>query len=370
MAMAIDTKPVTEIEGRAERNRLWVRLWLYVVCLLVFAMVMVGGATRLTDSGLSITEWKLFLGILPPLSHAQWISEFEKYKLIPEYSQVNHGMSLLQFQFIYWWEWSHRFLGRIVGFVFFLPLVWFWATGRIEPHIKPRLLVLLALGGLQGFVGWWMVSSGLTERVDVSQYRLATHLTLACAIFAYSLWVARGLAQPVHAPAAPGLRRLAGFFVLAVLAQIFLGGLVAGLDAGLAFNDWPTMDHAVVPGGLLVLEPVWRNFFENPKTVQFVHRCFAYGVLALALVQWLARAGAAAAFRRGAAVLAVLVLCQAGLGVVTLMLQVPLHWALAHQAGAVIVLWAAVAHWRALTGVYPVRTAAAASPAQAGAAAG
>ncbi len=370
MTTATATKTATAFDDKVRRNRLWVRLWLYVICLLVFAMVMVGGATRLTDSGLSITEWKLFLGIFPPLSHAQWVSEFEKYKLIPEYSQINYGMSLLQFQFIYWWEWSHRFLGRIVGFVFFLPLVWFWATGRIEPHIKPRLVILLALGGLQGFVGWWMVSSGLTERVDVSQYRLATHLTLACAIFAYAFWVARGLAQPVSAPPAPSLRRLAGFFVLAVLAQIFLGGLVAGLDAGLAFNDWPTMDHALVPGGLLTLEPAWRNFFENPKTVQFVHRCWAYGVLVLALIQWFASVNAAPAYRRGASLLVILVLCQAALGVTTLMLQVPLDWALAHQAGAVIVLSVAIAHWRRLTGVYPVRAAASAPPAPAIAAAG
>ncbi len=170
-----------------------VRYWLYLICILVAAMVIVGGATRLTDSGLSITEWKPLLGIFPPISVADWLAEFEKYKLIPEYTQINKGMSLAEFKFIYWWEWAHRFLGRIIGFVFAIPLAFFWITKRLESGLKPRLLLLLALGGLQGFIGWWMVSSGLVERTDVSQYRLAIHLVIACIIFAYAMWIARNL---------------------------------------------------------------------------------------------------------------------------------------------------------------------------------
>jgi len=189
----------TAIINREIRNRLFIRSWLYVICLLVLAMVIVGGATRLTDSGLSITEWKPVLGIIPPLSSADWLDEFSKYQLIPQYTQINQAMTLGEFKFIYWWEWAHRFLGRIVGFVFAIPLAYFWMTARIESRLKPRLIFLLVLGGLQGFIGWWMVKSGLVDRVDVSQYRLAVHLTLACIIFAYSLWLARGFASQHHA---------------------------------------------------------------------------------------------------------------------------------------------------------------------------
>lgn len=344
----------TALIERERRNRAMVRWWLYCVCLLVFAMVVVGGATRLTDSGLSITEWKPVHGIIPPLTHAQWMEEFDKYRQIPEYQQINKGMSLLQFQFIYWWEWAHRFLGRIVGVVFIVPFVWFWATKKLENRLKPRLLVLLALGSLQGFVGWWMVSSGLTERVDVSQYRLAVHLTLACIIFAYALWLARGLAPHSASYAPPALVVLAPIVVAAIIVQIFLGALVAGLDAGLAFNDWPTMDGAIVPDGLMVLEPAWRNFFENPKLVQFVHRVSGYVLVLLIAIQWLASRSSdtPAPHRLRAAILLWLALAQAAIGILTLVWQVPLYLALAHQAGAAILLAFAVAHWRAIHGTY------------------
>ncbi len=348
----------TALVNREQTDRALVRWWLYLVALLVFAMIIVGGATRLTDSGLSITEWKPIHGIIPPLNHAQWIEEFEKYKLIPEYQQINKGMSLLEFQFIYWWEWAHRFLGRIVGFVFFFPLAFFWATGRLENRLKPRLTGLLVLGGLQGFIGWWMVSSGLSERVDVSQYRLAIHLTLACFIFAWTLWIARGLAPYSTTDSRLRLRVFAPLVTFAILLQIFLGALVAGLDAGMAYNDWPTMDSAAIPQGLLILEPLWRNFFENPKTVQFVHRSGGYVLFALALAQWLVTraSDADAPHKVRSAILFGLVATQAVMGIVTLMLQVPLSWALAHQAGAAIVLGFSVAHWRALYGAYAPRT--------------
>jgi len=341
--------------ARERRNRALVRWWLYLVCLLVFAMFVVGGATRLTDSGLSITEWQPIHGMIPPLTHEQWLEEFEKYRQIPEYQQINKGMSLGEFQFIYWWEWAHRFLGRIVGIVFLVPFIAFWWAGRLESGLKPRLAALFVLGGLQGAIGWWMVSSGLVDRVDVSQYRLAVHLTLAAVIFAYCLWVARGLAPHSGGEAGFAARLLAPLIVLAVLAQIFLGGLVAGLDAGLAFNDWPLMDGAVVPSGMLILEPAWRNFFENPKTVQFVHRAGGYILFLLILLGWLAARGAATApvHRRRAFVLLLLALVQVAIGVTTLVMQVPLHAALAHQAMAIVLLGFAVAHWRALAGPYP-----------------
>ena len=337
-----------------QRNRKQIRFWLYSICFLVFVMVIVGGATRLTDSGLSITEWQPLLGAIPPLSTSDWLVAFEKYKLIPEYTQINKGMSLEEFKFIYWWEWSHRFLGRFIGLVFFFPLLYFWLSGKLESQLKPKLTALLALGGLQGFIGWWMVSSGLVERVDVSQYRLAVHLVLANIIFAWCLWIARGLSHHSDEPATPTVHNFAPIIVFAVIIQIFLGALVAGLDAGLAFNDWPKMDGAIVPSGLLVQSPAWINFFENPKTVQFVHRCAAYILLALIFVQmlvaWFSSSGGT--HKRRTVVLMVFALAQAMIGVVTLVMQVPLFWALLHQGGATILLGASIAHWRGFKGEY------------------
>ncbi len=335
-------------------NRRSVRIWLYTICILVFLIVLVGGATRLTDSGLSITEWKPIVGVFPPLGIADWLIEFEKYKATPEYRQINQGMSLGQFKVIYWWEWTHRLLGRAVGLVFFLPLIWFWATGRLEAMVKPRLVLLGFLGGLQGVIGWWMVASGLVERVDVSQYRLATHLTLASLIFAYALWLARALTphRPEIVPRA--VARLAPVIVLVLFVQIFAGALVAGLDAGMAFNTWPLIDGSFIPPGLHILSPFWLNWFETPKTVQFLHRMAAYLVLVLVVVNvamcWLG-GGRRAPIRRSLLLLA-LALVQAALGIFTLLAQVPIHWALAHQAGAILLLGFAVAHWRAIKGGY------------------
>nr|HMQ58547.1 COX15/CtaA family protein [Rhizobiaceae bacterium] len=254
-----DAATVFAARNREAANRLAVRMWLYVVVLALLALVLVGGATRLTDSGLSITEWKPIHGVVPPLNEAEWEEELAKYRLIPEYQQINKGMSLDEFKRIFWWEWAHRLLARGIGVIFAIPLIWFWATGRLERALKPRLTAILALGGLQGAVGWWMVASGLTERTDVSQYRLAVHLTLACVIIAAIVWVARGLA--IHTAGTPPhpVGRFAGWMALAVLLQIFLGALVAGLDAGMAYNTWPLMDGAVVPGGLFVQQPAWIN---------------------------------------------------------------------------------------------------------------
>lgn len=343
---------------RAIRDRRLVRGWLYLVLLCLFALVMVGGATRLTDSGLSITEWKPIHGIVPPLNQAEWQEEFQKYQQIPEFSQINSDMDLAGFKRIFWWEWAHRALARGLGIVFAVPLLFFWVTGRIERGLMPKLAGLLVLGGLQGALGWWMVASGLTERTDVSQYRLAMHLTFAAAIFAAIMIVARGLAPHSDRPADRDTQWFAGLLVLLVLVQIYLGGLVAGLDAGLSYNTWPLMDGSIIPGDLFVIDPAWRNFFENPKLVQYVHRIGAYIVLVAALWHMIAtrRRQPGTTHARRALVLFHIVLLQAVVGIAALLTQVNLHVALTHQALALVTLGFAAAHWRATKGSYPLPT--------------
>src|SRR5690606_32684168 len=299
-------------------------------------MVLVGGATRLTDSGLSITEWKPIHGVIPPLTAADWQEEFDKYRQIPEYQVINKGMTLDEFKTIFWWEWGHRLLGRVIGLAYFLPLAWFWARGRVEPWLKPRLAAGFVLGGLQGAIGWWMVTSGLVDRVDVSQYRLAIHLTLACVILAYLFWIARVLKQAAGEESlrAGGRGQFIGaawLLLLLVFVQIFLGGLVAGLDAGMGYNTWPLMDGQFVPDGLLIMQPAWVNLFENAMTVQFQHRMTAYALIAVAAVVAFA---APASVRRIAAYVAVAVLVQAALGVAALLTQVRFDAALTHQGFA------------------------------------
>jgi heme a synthase len=342
------------------RNRKALRIWLGIVVLVLFALVLVGGATRLTNSGLSITEWKPIHGVIPPLSAQEWDEEFLLYQQIPQYQVLNPDMTVEGFKSIFWWEWAHRLLARSVGLVFGLPLLFFFVTGRIEKRLQMPLVGLLVLGGIQGFVGWWMVSSGLSVRVDVSQYRLATHLTLACIIFAACVWIMRGL-SPHARDEAPTARsaKMAGIIAGLVLFQIFLGALVAGLDAGLSYNTWPLMDGSIIPGDLLIQKPLWANFFENPKTVQFVHRIGAYVIFAFAAMHMIAslRHGAGTTHANRAIVLFVLVCCQAVLGILTLLWQVPLHAALAHQGGALIVLGFALAHFRGFYGEYPKATA-------------
>ena len=335
-----------------DRDRAAVRVWLAVVALLIVAMVVVGGATRLTHAGLTITEWQPIHGVIPPLTQAEWQDEFAKYQQIPEYQQLNQGMTLGEFKGIFWWEWAHRLLGRLIGVVVLVPLFALWLTGRIEPRLKPRLMALFLLGGLQGAVGWWMVKSGLSVRTDVSQYRLATHLTLATAILAYAVWLARGLAPSALASPRWRLRGIAGLLVGLTGLQIFLGGLVAGLDAGLSYNTWPLMDGGLVPSGLFVQSPWWRNLFENVATVQFDHRLGAYVLFAIAWGHaWQARG---TPYVRTAVGLALLVSLQAVLGIATLLTVVPLPLALLHQLGAVSVLIVAVIHLRRMWPPMPV----------------
>ena len=312
-----------------------IRRWLYAVAFLVFCMVIVGGATRLTDSGLSITEWRPLLGAIPPLNEADWNAAFEKYKLIPEYQIQNRGMALADFKFIYWWEWAHRFLGRFIGVAFAVPLIYLTVTRRIEPKLWPRLFALFILGGLQGALGWYMVSSGLVDRIDVSQYRLAAHLSLAALIYAAIIWVGKGVGRNRQPPESFD-DWFAVFLVFLILLQIAAGGFVAGLDAGQGYSTWPKMDGQWIPSGLLEIAPNWRNFFENVMTVQFDHRVLAYLVfIATAIHAW-------RSFTLPAMVLAYAVFSQACLGVLTLLLHVPLAVALVHQAGALIVLAASV----------------------------
>jgi heme a synthase len=320
------------------------RLWLLAVAGLIFAMVLVGGATRLTESGLSIVEWKPLTGTVPPLSDSAWQSEFAKYKTIPQYQQVNRGMTLDEFKLIYWWEWAHRLLGRLIGAAFLLPFLWFLWRGAVDPALRGWLWAIFSLGALQGAVGWWMVASGLAERVNVSPYRLAFHLTLACAIFALIVWTIQRLRPQPLTNAPMRLRATAIVLLILVLCQIYWGALVAGLRAGLLYNTWPLIDGHVVPAAtsLFFNEPWWRNLFENPLTVQFTHRGIAYLLFIAVLLH---AADAARVGRRALAfALAVAVTIQAALGIATLLYQVPIGLALAHQGMAVVVLAIAVMH--------------------------
>jgi heme a synthase len=337
---------VAHPETRSRRRA--IRAWLLVVAALVFATAAMGGATRLTGSGLSIVEWRPVTGTLPPLSDAAWQAEFAKYKTIPQYQELNRGMSLDAFKFIYWWEWGHRLLGRLIGAAFLLPFLWFLWRGWIEPALRLRLWAIFALGAVQGAVGWWMVSSGLAERLSVSQYRLAFHLTLACIIFAVLLWTAQRLKPRDVVDVMPRIRTGALALVVLMLGQIYLGALVAGLRAGMIYNTWPLIDGALMPdlSRLFFEQPWWRNFFENTLMVQFNHRMMAYLIFVLALVHVVdvVRSGKGGAVSTGALVLASVVTLQAAIGILTLLHVVPLGLALLHQAMAVVTLAVAVVH--------------------------
>ncbi len=329
-----------------------VRLWLYAVAALVVAMIVVGGATRLTDSGLSITEWQPIIGAIPPLSESNWLEAFEKYKQIPEYHEINKGMSLEAFKTIYWWEWSHRFLGRFIGLAFALPLLMFWVLGKIPRGMNLKLLGVLALGGLQGVIGWYMVKSGLVDRVDVSHYRLALHLGTAFLILGLLVWLAeetRPRDMTIHLETvAPGQVGLARVLVAVLFLQVLLGALVAGLKAGLTYNTWPLMDGRIIPNGLLTLSPWYENVFENVTTVQFDHRMLAYlvGLLALWHVFQL-RGGDDGRVIGSAAVLVTAIVLQMGIGILTLVSAqgaIPIGLGLLHQGGAAVVFVIAVWH--------------------------
>lgn len=352
---AIATKPASAAIAPSAASNRALRLWLWSVAALVFAMVVVGGSTRLTESGLSITEWRPIAGVLPPLSHAQWLEEFAKYKEIPQYKELFYGMSLNGFEFIFMWEWSHRLLGRLIGVAFAVPLIVFWLRGMLPASLKPKLLGLLAVGGFQGFVGWWMVTSGLVHRVEVAQQRLAIHLLLASLTFAALVYLAASLAprRGEAPPAVARLRRFATVIVIAIFLQIFLGALVAGLRAGRAYNTWPLMDgHFLPPSDVLfALEPFWRNFTDNIAMVQLQHRLVAYALLLLTFAQAIcamAWAPKSRAMRRAVHLFGA-VFVQACLGILTLLLAVPIWAGLLHQAFAMLVLTSAVIYRESLS---------------------
>ena len=340
----------------AARQVASLRAWLFAVAALVFLMVGVGGATRLTGSGLSITEWQPIVGTVPPLSQADWLEAFAKYQQIPQYHHVNRGMSLDAFKAIFWWEWTHRFLGRLIGAVFLLPLLFFLAAGQMPRALVGRLSGIFALGALQGLIGWYMVRSGLADRIDVSQYRLALHLGLAIVIFGALVWVALSVDAREGRPGAARDDRVGGAaaIMLLVFVQILLGAFVAGLKAGASYNTWPLMDGRLVPDGLGAMEPWYLNLFENALTVQFNHRLVAYAlVLATLWHVWNLRGTRDSRVRLTTAALAAAMLTQAALGIATLLGQVPLVLGLAHQAGAAAVFGLAVWHLYALRHPHP-----------------
>ncbi|MDE1174404.1 MAG: COX15/CtaA family protein [Parvibaculaceae bacterium] len=329
-----------------------VALWLFGVAALVMAMVLVGGLTRLTGSGLSITEWKPVTGALPPLSDMAWQAEFQKYQQIPQYRLVNEGMSLSEFKAIYFWEWGHRLLGRLIGVVFAVPFVWFLLTKRIERAMVPRLVLMFVLGGMQGLLGWYMVKSGLIERVSVSQYRLVAHLGLAVLIYAYICWIGfslwRGPAARMSTPVPAGVRAAAYALAVLVYLQILLGGFVAGTDAGFIYNSWPLIKGAFIPEGLFFITPAWRNLFENVLTVQFDHRMMAYAITLCVAAFWVwLRRLPHSGLRRSGSLLILAVLAQVGLGIWTLLEVVPIPLGAAHQIGAMVVF--SLALWNAHT---------------------
>lgn len=327
-----------------------VRVWLVIVAGLIALMVMVGGATRLTESGLSIVEWKPVTGTLPPLTEAQWTAAFDGYKQIPQYRELNAGMTLDQFKTIFWWEWSHRLLGRVIGIVYLLPFLYFVWRGAIGAEWKRALWVIFGLGALQGAVGWWMVASGLSQRIEVSQVRLATHLTLALVIYAAIVWTLRRLAGGLRIVAPTRIRLTAIALLVLTFVQLYLGALVAGLRAGRTFNTWPQIDGALIPDAarLWFETPWWKNLFDNHLTVQFDHRMLAYSLWALAALHAIDAVRARAAAKGALSLFAALSL-QAALGILTLLYEVPIGLALAHQAVAVLVLTLAVLQVERLT---------------------
>jgi heme a synthase len=314
--------------------------WLFACCFMVLATLFVGGVTRLTHSGLSIVEWQPLLGAIPPLTEADWLAVFAKYQQSPEYFKVNLHMTLEEFKFIFWWEWVHRLLGRLIGIVFFLPFAWFWLRGYLSRELWPKLLGFFVLGGLQGAMGWYMVRSGLVDDPHVSQYRLAAHLGLAFLIFGLMWWTAWGLitSREVASRNSPSRKiQLVGAALVALLfAMVLSGALVAGTHAGLIFNTFPLMGEHFVPHDLLALQPAWTNCFENQITVQFDHRLIAW-FLFLSIPFYCWRAAIVAPWARGAAlmVLAGLVL-QVSLGIATLINAVPVPLGAAHQMGAMV----------------------------------
>lgn len=331
-----------------DTNARQVGIWLALCALMVFMMMQIGAVTRLTESGLSMVEWRPLIGWIPPLTEAEWTRVFELYRATSEYHLANAGMSLEEFQTIFWWEYIHRVWGRLIGIVFALPFFWFLLRGQVPKGTGLHLTVLLLLGAVQGVIGWWMVKSGFVDRTDVSQYRLAVHLGMAFFILGYLFWVAVFLLKPVEetrVAVSRGFRRLGATAHAVIFFTVLSGALVAGLNAGMAYNDWPFMNGQFIPSNYFWLEPWWLNFFETIQAVQFNHRGFAYltVIVVAALWFWSRKKDLAPRARWSINALAIMLAIQVLLGISTLMLVVPMHLAVAHQSGAaitfVISLW-------------------------------
>jgi heme a synthase len=348
------TTPHSDAAGQHRPSA--VAAWLFGCCGLIFLMVVVGGITRLTLSGLSITEWKPVIGIIPPLSAADWAAEFAKYKQIPEYQAVHSGMTLAEFKGIFYWEYAHRLLGRVIGVAFTVPFLWFLARRQLPRRLAAPLAVILLLGFAQGGLGWYMVKSGLADRIEVSQYRLVAHLALALAIYSAILWIAlgilRGSPRPLPSPlpqaregrVGAGWRRGAEAALALVALTISAGGFVAGTRAGLTYNTFPLMDGRLVPAGYDQLRPFYMNWFENIAAVQFDHRVLAMASFAAVLSLWVAglRSRLPKPARTALHILLAAAALQVILGISTLLLVVPILLAAAHQAGALLLLSAAI----------------------------
>ena len=324
----------------ASRQLRPVRIWLLTGCVLIAAMVTIGGITRLTGSGLSITEWDVIMGALPPLSETQWQELFAKYQATPQYQQVNTHFGLGEFKQIFWWEYIHRLLGRAIGMVFLIPFLFFLFTRRFTPRLRNQVLLIFALGAFQGVLGWFMVASGLVNRPSVSHYRLAAHLLTALLTFAVTFWVALGLDGTARSALSRRATRVVAAFAVLLVLQITFGAFTAGLRAGAMFNTFPQMGNGLVPPGLATLSPIWTNLTQNPVTVQFIHRLLAWTLLAAGLLVW--RILARGQHHREGLLLGGAVLLQFGLGVLTI-LGFPAHpvfWGAIHQAGAVALVTA------------------------------
>jgi cytochrome c oxidase assembly protein subunit 15 len=351
MQQTMSSSSARATPAAAARARKQVALWLLLCCALVFAMVVVGGATRLTRSGLSIVEWEPVVGAIPPLSPADWEQLFREYQQTPEYRQVNQGMSLEQFKGIFWWEYVHRLLGRLIGLAFFLPMSFFVLAGKVERALVPRLLGIFLLGGLQGAVGWWMVASGLIDDPRVSHVRLSIHLGLAFLIFAAMFWTALDLLSAARSPALTlaqaRLARCAAWLSVLIFVMVLSGALVAGTRAGYAYNTFPLMNGHFFPPEYFMLQPWWQNFLHNMATVQFNHRLIAWALFLLIPALWLAsrRLQLPRNARLASNLMLAMLIVQLALGIATLLQGVPVGLGTSHQAGALLLfalsLWTA-----------------------------
>lgn len=325
------------MQARYDRQ---ISTWLIICAVIIITMILLGGVTRLTRSGLSMVEWKPLMGVIPPLSEEAWLETFEKYKQFPEYQKVNKGMSLFEFKEIFMFEYLHRVLGRLIGVIFLIPFLFFHFTGRIKAGLTPKLLGMFVLGGLQGLLGWYMVKSGLVDNPRVSQYRLTAHLGTAVFIYAYILWVAWGLRYPSRESiVGTNLKRYGSTLSALVFFMILSGGLVAGTHAGHAYPTFPLMAGSFFPQGLYATDPAWLAMFEDITTIQFNHRIFAYLLIVLISIfafKTYSQPGMHSDVRTGIKLVMAMLAIQVTLGISTLLLHVPVPLAAAHQGGAVL----------------------------------